>query len=303
MKLTSHLPPAERDRVEGRLHSNLIAWLTTVRPDGQPVTVPVWFLLRDDETILLYSRPEKDKLRNIAANPKVSFALDVTDIGRNIVRLEGTARRAHDQPPANEHPAYLVKYTERLGAMFGTPEQFAALFSAALIITPAKLHTREPPARAGRAARPAHVEVVAQPGRHRGADVRHTAWRAQKPMICVPGPAPHEHGPAAHTRQVPRGLCAGSRSAPSAALRPVHKIRRSARPSSSLGAHRSGAKVWSIWRAAGIRGAGCAGACPAGFRGRLWVAAGASARSAEGVTSSVAGGRYGRSCRRPRPAS
>ena len=141
MKLTSHLPPAERDRVEGRLHSNLIAWLTTVRPDGQPVTVPVWFLLRDDETILLYSRPEKDKLRNIAANPKVSFALDVTDIGRNIVRLEGTARRAHDQPPANEHPAYLAKYTERLGAMFGTPEQFATLFSAALIITPSKLHT------------------------------------------------------------------------------------------------------------------------------------------------------------------
>ena len=141
MKLTSHLPPAERDRVEGRLHGNLIAWLTTVRPDGQPVTVPVWFLLRDDETILLYSRPEKGKLRNVAANPKVSFALDAPDIGRNIVRLEGTARRAHDQPPANEHPAYLVKYTERLGAMFGTPEQFATLFSAALIITPAKLHT------------------------------------------------------------------------------------------------------------------------------------------------------------------
>ena len=141
MNLTSHLPPAERDRVEGRLRGNLIAWLTTVRPDGQPVTVPVWFLLRDDETILVYSRPEKDKLRNIAANPKVSFALDVTDIGRNIVRLEGTARRARGQPPAHEHPAYLAKYTERLAAMFGTPEQFATLFSAALIITPAKLHT------------------------------------------------------------------------------------------------------------------------------------------------------------------
>jgi hypothetical protein len=62
MKLTSHLPSADRERVEGRLHGNLIAWLTTVRPNGQPVTVPVWFLLRDDETILLYSRPEKDKL-------------------------------------------------------------------------------------------------------------------------------------------------------------------------------------------------------------------------------------------------
>jgi PPOX class probable F420-dependent enzyme len=141
MKLTSLLPPADRERVEDRLHSNLIAWLTTVRPDGQPVSVPVWFLLRDDETILLYSGPEKAKLRNIAGNPKVRFALDVTDIGRNIVRLEGTARRAHDQPPANKDPAYLAKYIERMAALFGTPEQFATLFSAALIITPAKLHT------------------------------------------------------------------------------------------------------------------------------------------------------------------
>jgi PPOX class probable F420-dependent enzyme len=140
MKLTSDLPAADRERAESRLRSNLIAWLTTVRPDGQPVTVPVWFLLCDDDTILVYTRPEKQKLRNLAANPKVSLVLDVTDIGRNVVRLEGTARTADDQPPANKHPAYLAKYTERIGALFGTPEQFATLFSAPLIITPAKLH-------------------------------------------------------------------------------------------------------------------------------------------------------------------
>ena len=127
MKLTSHLPPAERDRVQGLVAQQPHRLAHHRAPGRQPVTVPVWFLLRDEQ-ILLYSRPEKDKLRNIAASPKVSFALDVTDIGRNIVRLEGTARRAHDQPPANEHPAYLVKYTERLAALFGTPEQFATLF-------------------------------------------------------------------------------------------------------------------------------------------------------------------------------
>jgi PPOX class probable F420-dependent enzyme len=140
MKLTSGLPEADRERAETRLHSNLIAWLTTVRPDGQPVTVPVWFLLRADETILVYTRPEQQKLRNLAANPKVSLVLDVTDIGRNVVRLEGTAMTANDQPPASEHPAYLAKYTERIGALFGSPEEFARLFSTPLIITPAKLH-------------------------------------------------------------------------------------------------------------------------------------------------------------------
>ena len=140
MKLTSHLPQAERERVEGRLNSNLMVWLTTVRPDGQPVSVPVWFLAREDGT-LLYSRANKAKLANIAANPKVSLGLDVTDIGRNIVRLEGVAHHDPSLPRAHEHPAFLAKYIERMGAMFDTPEQFATLFSAALIITPSKLHT------------------------------------------------------------------------------------------------------------------------------------------------------------------
>jgi PPOX class probable F420-dependent enzyme len=141
MELASHLPASDRERVEARLRHNLIAWLTTVRPDGQPVSVPVWFLMREDGTILVYSQPGKAKLRNIADNPKVSLALDVSDLGRNIVRIEGVARQVADQPAANNHPAYVAKYTERIGAMFGTPERFAELFSTALIITPTKLRT------------------------------------------------------------------------------------------------------------------------------------------------------------------
>ncbi len=141
MELTSHLPPGDRGRVEARLQQNLMAWLTTVRPDGQPVSVPVWFLMREDGTILLYSQPRKQKLRNIAANPKVSLGLDVTDIGRNIVRIEGLAAVAHDQVPANQQPDYVAKYTERIGALFKTPERFAELFSTAVVITVTKLST------------------------------------------------------------------------------------------------------------------------------------------------------------------
>src|SRR5436305_1209059 len=133
MEITAHLSEADRERVEARLRSNLIAWLTTVRPDGQPVSVPVWFLLRDDGTILVYSRPEKRKLLNLAANPKVSLALDVSDIGRNIVRVEGVAQPDHELPRADRMPAYLAKYTERMGAMFDTPERFAEQFTTPLV--------------------------------------------------------------------------------------------------------------------------------------------------------------------------
>jgi predicted pyridoxine 5'-phosphate oxidase superfamily flavin-nucleotide-binding protein len=59
VNLTIHLPAERREHVEARLHGNLMAWLTTVRPDGQPDSVPVWFLMRDDETILVYSQPKR----------------------------------------------------------------------------------------------------------------------------------------------------------------------------------------------------------------------------------------------------
>jgi PPOX class probable F420-dependent enzyme len=140
MKLTSHLSDDRRAHVEGRLRANLMAWLTTVRPDGRPDSVPVWFLLQDDETILIYSQPAKVKLRNITHNPSVALGLDVTDIGRDIIRIEGTAEHVPGFPAADQVPGYVVKYAERIGANFGTASQFAALFSEALIITPGTLH-------------------------------------------------------------------------------------------------------------------------------------------------------------------
>ncbi|MEP7112841.1 MAG: pyridoxamine 5'-phosphate oxidase family protein [Ilumatobacteraceae bacterium] len=85
MDLTSDLPDDRRARVETRLRTNLMAWLTTVNPAGRPDSVPVWFVVCDDDRILVYSQPGNAKLRNIDANPHVAFGLDVTDIGRDII--------------------------------------------------------------------------------------------------------------------------------------------------------------------------------------------------------------------------
>jgi hypothetical protein len=65
-----------------------MAWFTTVRLDGRPDGVPVWFLLREDDTILIYSQPAKIKLRNIGRYRAVMFGLDVTDLGRISVLTE-----------------------------------------------------------------------------------------------------------------------------------------------------------------------------------------------------------------------
>jgi PPOX class probable F420-dependent enzyme len=139
VKLTENLPTDRRSHVDARLHGNLMAWLTTVRPDGRPVSVPVWFLLRDDDTVLVYSRPDTQKLRNIQHNPHVALGLDVTDLGRDIIRLDGMAQQADDIAPADQTQQYAVKYAERIGALFGTADKFAAQFSVAIVITPTRV--------------------------------------------------------------------------------------------------------------------------------------------------------------------
>jgi PPOX class probable F420-dependent enzyme len=140
MKLTDHLSADRREHVEARLRSNLMAWLTTVSPAGKPESVPVWFLLREtDETVLIYSEPGKPKLRHIQQNPRVAFGLDVTDIGRDIIRIDGEAREAPEVGPADKEPRYRAKYAERIGALFGEAERFGAMFSVPLLITPRRL--------------------------------------------------------------------------------------------------------------------------------------------------------------------
>ena len=126
-------------RATRRLHEAIIGWLTTVTPDGGPRPIPVWFLWDGDRSILLYSRPEKRKLANIAANPKVSLNLDSDGIEADIVVCWGEMR-VSDDPPSNEVPEYIRKYAGRIEALGWTPDSFAADFSVPLRIELSRIH-------------------------------------------------------------------------------------------------------------------------------------------------------------------
>ena len=84
-------------RAERRLNEEKIAWLTTVRQDGQPQSVPVWFLW-DGQTFLNYSQPGRQKLRNIETNPRVDLNLNSNAQGGDVVRAEGVADIVEDAP-------------------------------------------------------------------------------------------------------------------------------------------------------------------------------------------------------------
>ena len=124
-------------RAERRLHEEEIAWLTTVRQDGQPQSVPVWFLW-DGQTFLIYSQPGRQKLRNIETNPRVDLNLNSNAHGGDVVRAEGVADIVEDAPPATEVPEYLEKYRDAIARIGFDPEGFARSYSVPLRITPTR---------------------------------------------------------------------------------------------------------------------------------------------------------------------
>jgi PPOX class probable F420-dependent enzyme len=124
-------------RAESRLKEEEIAWMTTVRSDGQPQTVPVWFLW-DDEGFLIYSQPNRQKLRNISRNPRVGLNLNSNEQGNDVVRLEGTASIDEDAPPSSEIPSYVEKYREGIARIGFEVEGFARAYSVAVRVTPGR---------------------------------------------------------------------------------------------------------------------------------------------------------------------
>src|SRR5688500_4607457 len=73
-----------------RLARDPVIWFGTVRPDGRPRQVPVWFVW-DDPAIFVFAQPGTAKLRNIAANPAVWLSLNTEDGGNDVVLIEGRA--------------------------------------------------------------------------------------------------------------------------------------------------------------------------------------------------------------------
>jgi PPOX class probable F420-dependent enzyme len=122
-------------RAIARLTDEKIIWLTTVRPNGQPQTSPVWFLYEDGE-FLIYSLAGTARTANLEENPRVSLNLDGDGEGGNIVAIEGSARIDPDAPPSDAVAAYQEKYAGSIAGNGWTPESFAADYPVAIRITP-----------------------------------------------------------------------------------------------------------------------------------------------------------------------
>jgi len=138
MAFTIDTSTAFGERAARRIREEVVGWLVTVSPAGAPQPVPVWFLWDGAGSVLLYSRPGKPKLRNIAANPRVALHLDGNGQGGDIVVLSGTAA-VSDDPPADRIDDYVAKYLPLIERAGWTPASFAADYSVPVHIALTRL--------------------------------------------------------------------------------------------------------------------------------------------------------------------
>ncbi len=125
-----------------RLGREAIAWLTTVRRDGQPQSSPVWFLW-EGSAFLLFSIPTSAKVPNIRANPRVSLHLSDDGAGADVVTFEGTAEIVEGMPSPDAVPAYVDKYRGMIEEMGANPTQFGAEYATAIRVTPTRVRVYE----------------------------------------------------------------------------------------------------------------------------------------------------------------
>ena len=123
-------------RLDRFLSTEPVVWLSTVRPDGAPHLVPIWFTW-DGSSLLVFSKPGAQKVRNLRANPVAMLALGEPEDDFDVALAEATVRLMDE--PARELPAaHLAKYGERMVALGLSPDEFLATYSQVLVITPSR---------------------------------------------------------------------------------------------------------------------------------------------------------------------
>ena len=110
-------------RVARHLRDEIVVWMTTVTPAGEPLPMPVWFVWDGGELVRMHSR-RSARVRNIEANPHVSLNFSGDGRGGDIVVLSGRATAGAGLPRADEDPEYLEKYREHIARIGMTPATF-----------------------------------------------------------------------------------------------------------------------------------------------------------------------------------
>lgn len=76
------------EQMRSLLSQPAIVRLTTIRPDGYPHTVPVWFML-DGQDLVVFSLRDNRKVKNALANPKGCITIGGDPAGSLCYLIDG----------------------------------------------------------------------------------------------------------------------------------------------------------------------------------------------------------------------
>ncbi len=137
--LGSSEAPAEA--VAQRLDTDIIGWFTTVRPDGRPHAVPVWFLWWGGRLLVL-SEPDTVKVRNVRDTAQALLHLHADSTGNGVVVLTGPARisdRSSTEWLDEIREPYTAKYAAAMVSFGMGLDAIAERFCTVIELTPTAL--------------------------------------------------------------------------------------------------------------------------------------------------------------------
>lgn len=130
-------PSTPRPSIAVSLERESIVWLSSVRPDGGPHVVPLWFLW-DGESILVFSKPGAQKVRNVRAEPRVMVAVGEPGIDFDVELVDAVAELAREPTAGLLPDAFARKYAGLADRAGITVDGFAAIYSQPIWIHPTR---------------------------------------------------------------------------------------------------------------------------------------------------------------------
>lgn len=108
------MPELSQAEIDAFLAQPVIARIATVRPDGRPHVVPIWFYW-DGSSIFMETPPTFVKAKNLHKNPNCAITIDITEGGLRFkgVVLEGKVELLTDRQSVLDMVTCI--YTKYLG--------------------------------------------------------------------------------------------------------------------------------------------------------------------------------------------
>ncbi len=126
-----------RPSTERALRGCPVLWLSSVSADGRPHVVPVWFVW-DGERIVLFSKPNARKLRNLRCEPRAMVAIGAPGPRFDVELIEAHAEVPCAVAATLMPPAFVAKYRPLLRRSGLSIERFTEVYSQPIVLRPTR---------------------------------------------------------------------------------------------------------------------------------------------------------------------